>query len=137
MDVVQSLATKVAVMENGRVIETGDVFDVFSAPQQSASQRFVSTVVKGVPSAPELAALRERHTGRFVTLSFRDGGPSQSDVFLAFGREGIGFELVYGGVNEIQGRAFGNLTLELSGPDDRIDAVIARLRDRIEIVEVV
>jgi D-methionine transport system ATP-binding protein len=137
MDVVQSLATKVAVMENGRVIESGDVFDVFSAPQQPASQRFVSTVVKGVPSAPELAALRERHTGRFVTLSFRDGGPSQSDVFLEFAREGIGFELVYGGVNEIQGRAFGNLTLELTGPDDRIDAVIARLRDRIEIVEAV
>ena len=29
------------------------------------------------------------------------------------------------------------IMLELTGPDERIDAVIARLRERIEIVEVV
>ncbi|RWZ64628.1 methionine ABC transporter ATP-binding protein [Labedella populi] len=137
MDVVQSLATKVAVMESGRVVESGEVFEVFSRPRSPAGQRFVSTVVKGVPSDSELAALRERHAGRFVTVTFRDGGASQSEVFLEFGREGIGFELVYGGVNEIQGRAFGNLTLELTGAGDRVDAVIERLRRRVEIVEVV
>jgi D-methionine transport system ATP-binding protein len=43
MEVIQSLATKVAVMERGKVIEQGDVFEVFSDPQHAASKRFVST----------------------------------------------------------------------------------------------
>ena len=82
MEVIQSIATKVAVMDGGRVIEHGDVFDVFSNPQDPSSQRFVSTVVKGIPSPAELAVLRERHAGRIVTISFRDGDASQAAVFL-------------------------------------------------------
>src|SRR5690606_33111003 len=73
MDVIQTIATKVAVMEHGRVIEQGDVFEVFSDPQNPASQRFVGTVIKGIPDQAESAALRARHDGRLVTFSFRDG----------------------------------------------------------------
>ena len=43
MDVVRSLADRVAVMERGRIIEQGDVFDVFSDPQHPATPRFVGT----------------------------------------------------------------------------------------------
>ena len=41
--------TKVAVMENGRIIESGDVFDVLSAPRNAATQRFVASIIKDVP----------------------------------------------------------------------------------------
>ncbi|SEB36036.1 D-methionine transport system ATP-binding protein [Paramicrobacterium humi] len=135
MDVIQSIATRVAVMEKGRIIEQGDVFDVFSQPQHAASRRFVSTVVKGVPDAAEVAALRERHPGRIVTFSFRDGHRSQGDVFLELARAGVGFELVYGGINDIRGRAFGHLTLALTGDDDSIEAALRRIGEAIDVVE--
>ncbi|MGG7465540.1 methionine ABC transporter ATP-binding protein [Plantibacter sp. YIM 135347] len=136
MDVIQSLATKVAVMENGRVIEHGEVFDVFSNPQHAASRKFVATVVKGVPSPAELDVLRERHGGRIVTLSFRDGDVSQASVFLTLAEAGIGFELVYGGINDIQGKAFGHLTLALRGDDGAIDAALATIGERTTVTEV-
>ncbi|WP_127794010.1 methionine ABC transporter ATP-binding protein [Agromyces sp. LHK192] len=135
MDVIQSIATKVAVMDGGRVIEHGDVFDVFSAPQHPASQRFVSTVVKGVPSPAELAVLRERHAGRIVTFSFRDGDASQAQVFLDLAAAGVEFELVYGGINDIRGRAFGHLTLALRGTDAAVDGVLAKLGEHVEVNE--
>lgn len=133
MDVIQTIATRVAVMENGRVIEQGDVFDVFSAPQNPASQRFVGTVVKGVPSPSELAVLRDRHTGRLVTLSFRDGDSSQAQVFLDLATAGLDFELVYGGINDIRGRAFGHLTLAIRGDRAAIDQALARIAERVEV----
>lgn len=136
MDVIQTLATKVAVMDKGRVIETGEVFEVFSDPQNASSQKFVSTVVKGQPSAAEVAVLRDRHAGRIVTFSFRDGDASQSAVFLSLAQAGIEFELVYGGINEIQGRAFGHLTLALRGPDAAIDGVLADIAAATEVTEV-
>ncbi|GAA1947480.1 methionine ABC transporter ATP-binding protein [Agromyces allii] len=136
MDVIQSIATKVAVMDGGRVIENGDVFDVFSDPQNASSQRFVSTVVKGVPSPAELAVLRERHEGRIVTLSFRDGDASQASVFVDLATAGIEFELVYGGINDIQGRAFGHLTLAVRGEGAAIDAALAKIGERIDVTEV-
>ncbi|MFF2372560.1 methionine ABC transporter ATP-binding protein [Agromyces sp. NPDC058110] len=136
MDVIQSIATKVAVMDAGRVIENGDVFEVFSDPKNPSSQRFVSTVVKGVPSPAELAVLRERHSGRIVTLSFRDGDASQASVFLDLAAAGLEFELVYGGINDIQGRAFGHLTLAIRGEDAAIDAALAKIGARVDVTEV-
>jgi len=136
MDVIQTIATKVAVMERGRVIEQGDVFEVFSDPQNPASQRFVGTVIKGVPSPAEAAALRERHEGRLVTFSFRDGDSSQAQVFLDLAEAGIGFELVYGGINDIRGRAFGHLTLALRGADAVIDRTLDSIRAHATITEI-
>ncbi|MCD5346516.1 methionine ABC transporter ATP-binding protein [Agromyces sp. H3Y2-19a] len=135
MDVIQSIATKVAVMDGGRVIENGEVFDVFSRPRNASSQRFVATVVKGVPSPAELAVLRERHEGRIVTISFRDSDASQAQVFVELANAGLDFELVYGGINDIQGRAFGHLTLAIRGADASIDSVLASIASRAEVTE--
>ena len=136
MDVIQTIATKVAVMDQGKVIERGPVFDVFSNPQAAASARFVSTVVKGIPSPAELAVLRERHSGRIVTLAFRDDAVDQGAVFGELIRAGIAFEVVYGGINEIQGRPFGHLTLALIGPDPVVDTVLAHIRTLTTVTEV-
>ncbi|MEV7633543.1 methionine ABC transporter ATP-binding protein [Microbacterium sp. NPDC089318] len=136
MDVIQTIATKVAVMDRGRVIEQGDVFEVFSAPQHPASQRFVGTVVKGVPSPAERAVLRERHSGRLVTFSFRDGGPSQAQLFVDLAEAGLEFELVFGGINDIRGRAFGHLTLAIRGDARRIDEALARIGDQVEVTDI-
>jgi len=136
MDVIKSIAHKVAVMENGRVIESGRVFDIFSDPQTAASKRFVSTVVRAVPENDELAVLTAKHPGRIVTLSFADGNVSQSAVFLEFGRKSVGFELIYGGINDIQGRTFGHLTLALTGLPADIDAALAVVATSVTVTEV-
>lgn len=135
MDVIQTIATKVAVMDAGQVIERGPVFDVFSNPQHAASARFVSTVVKGTPSPAELDVLRERHAGRIVTLSFRDSSVDQSAVFGEFSGAGVAFQVVYGGINEIQGRPFGHLTLALEGDDAAIDGALDRVRTLTTVTE--
>ena len=135
MDVIRSLADRVAVMDGGRIVEQGSVFEVFSAPQEESSRRFVSTVVRGVPSAAELAALRSRYDGRFVTFSFRDGGASQEALFLELARAGVGFQLVYGGINDVGGRAFGHLTLALKGADSDIDSALAVIGGGLKVTE--
>ncbi|WP_424980844.1 methionine ABC transporter ATP-binding protein [Microbacterium sp. S308A+] len=136
MDVIQTLATKVAVMEKGRVVEQGDVFEVFSRPKNPASQRFVGTVIKGIPSPAEQASLRARHQGRLATFSFRDGDSSQARVFVDLAEAGLEFELVYGGINDIRGRAFGHLTLAIRGEDATVDAALATIRSHATVTEI-
>ena len=45
MQVVQMICNKVAVMENGKVVESGSVLDVFGKPQALVTKRFVQTVI--------------------------------------------------------------------------------------------
>jgi D-methionine transport system ATP-binding protein len=128
MDVVRSLAHRVVVMEAGRVVEEGPVLQVLSDPQQPVTRRFVSTIVDDEPGPEALAALRARHAGRFVTLAFRGDDVRQSDVFAVLLEHDVRFELVFGGIEEVQGETFGNLTLALDGEPAAVDAAVDVVR---------
>lgn len=120
MDVVRELADRIVVMENGRVIEDGAVFDVLSEPQQAPTQRFVESIIQSVPRGRTWEILRERHPGRIVSFTLREGTVSQADVFGALAQHGVHFELIHGGINDINGRVFGHLTLALTGEADAV-----------------
>ncbi|MFT4211141.1 MAG: methionine ABC transporter ATP-binding protein [Microbacterium sp.] len=135
MEVVRLIADRIAVMEAGRIVELGSSFEVFAHPRTEVARRFVSTVVSEAPDAAAAAALRARHGARLVSLAFADDDTTQADLFAALGRVGVGFEVVHGGIDEVGGRAFGTLTLALTGPDEDIDAVLAAV-DPAHITEV-
>lgn len=46
MQVIQQICNKVAVMEQGEIIEVGSVLDVFGQPKHPTSQSFVQTVIR-------------------------------------------------------------------------------------------
>jgi D-methionine transport system ATP-binding protein len=136
MDVVKTIADRVVVMEQGRIVEQGPVFDIFSRPQHPATRRFVSTLVDAVPDAVALEGLRRSHAGRLLTLSFRDESVSQSAVFAEIIGRGVEFELVFGGIEDVRGRAFGHLTLELRGDAAAVDEAVAAVSALVETTEV-
>ena len=41
MDVVKDLCSSVAVMEKGKVVEQGEIFNVFSNPKSDVTTRFM------------------------------------------------------------------------------------------------
>ncbi|CAM5334934.1 methionine ABC transporter ATP-binding protein [Leifsonia shinshuensis] len=136
MEVVRSIADRVAVLDAGRIIELGTVFDVFSEPQTPTSQRFVGTVLRNQPGEADLERLRGKHSGRIVSARIHDDGRLGAVLSDAVGRHGVRFEIVYGGISALQGRSFGSLTLELLGEPESVDALIAELRTVTEVEEV-
>ncbi|NED99759.1 methionine ABC transporter ATP-binding protein [Phytoactinopolyspora halotolerans] len=149
MDVVRSIAHRVAVMEHGKVIEHGRAYDVFAAPRERATQRFVASTLQDRPSPDVLDRLRHRHPGRMITVTVREGdgygtgdsrvdgvggsGGSGVDVLAALRRHGVDGTIVFGGITEIDERPFGSLTVELTGDDAAIDALIADLRRATDV----
>ena len=43
MDVIKQICNKVAVMEQGEVVETGDVFEIFANPKEELTKEFIKT----------------------------------------------------------------------------------------------
>ena len=41
MEVIKEICSKVAVMENGIIVEQGEVFDIFAKPQNEVTKRFI------------------------------------------------------------------------------------------------
>ncbi|MEV1292502.1 methionine ABC transporter ATP-binding protein [Pseudonocardia sp. NPDC049635] len=139
MEVVAAICDRVVVMEAGKVIEHGPVYDVFSAPAQPATARFVHGVLQDVPSAETVGRLRARFPGRLVTVAV--GGPgggehAQEVLARVTADHGVRSTVVHGGIRELSERPIGSLTLELTGADDAVRAVVDELSRHTRVTEV-
>jgi len=136
MDVVSSIADRVAVMEEGCVVETGSVYEVFSNPQTEVAQRFVATTVKQSPTGDAAAALRKNHKGYLVNVEIVEGNQELGKILAYLGSRNVRFNIVHGGIETLQGKAYGTLTLELLGDVTSIDAAVAELKTVTRVQEV-
>lgn len=136
MDVVSSIADRVAVMEKGRVVELGNVYDVFSAPQTATAKRFVTTTVKTSPTGEEAVELKQRHKGYLINVEITEGNDRLGQVLSRLHERRVRFNIVQGGLETLQGKTYGTLTLELIGDIINIDAVVAELQTvtRVQVV---
>ncbi|WP_237201936.1 methionine ABC transporter ATP-binding protein [Rothia nasimurium] len=136
MDVVSSIADRVAVMELGKVVETGNVYDVFSNPQTEVARRFVGTTVKSLPVGAEAAELKARHKGYLINIEITEGNQGIGKVLSYLGARNVSFNIVQGGLETLQGKTYGSLTLELRGDVTSLDAVVAELKTVTRVQEV-
>ncbi|KAE8763641.1 methionine ABC transporter ATP-binding protein [Georgenia thermotolerans] len=127
MDVVKYLCRRVAVMERGRVVELGEVYDVFSRPRQDVTRRFVGTSLRDRPSPEVLARLAATHPGTLVTVGIQEDTGSSARLMRTLGEHEVDGAIVYGGITEIGERPFGSLTLALTGEDEAIRRALADL----------
>lgn len=135
IDVIRQIADKVAVMDGGEVVEHGSVYDVFSAPKNPTSRRFVSSVLHHIPSDEALDHIRAVHHGRLVQLHVEDRDSNHPFLSRVARAHDIDFNVVYGGVNELQGRLFGSLTVELLGDDLAVENAVAELRATTSVAD--
>ena len=144
MNVVQQIANRVAVMSSGKVVERGDVYDVFAAPRQKVTKRFISTAVSGIPEKSRVERLHAQCPGHIVTVLIRqhdvtdtvDGsviGASGQNVSQLIAEHGIHSSLQYGGIDTVRGIAIGAITYEFSG--DGVDAFLAELARNSDIID--
>ncbi|WP_405496593.1 methionine ABC transporter ATP-binding protein [Streptomyces sp. NBC_00096] len=128
MEVVRTLCDRVAVMEDGKVVESGEVYEVFARPRHATTAAFVRSAQHGEPDAALLEHLRARHPGRLLTLPVADGGPALDGLSELLRVHGVDFTFVHGGVAEVRGRPLGSVTLELRGEATAVEAVVSGLR---------
>ncbi|CAB0540174.1 methionine ABC transporter ATP-binding protein [Corynebacterium diphtheriae] len=134
MDVIRSIADKVAVMEAGKVVEYGSVYEVFSHPKTDVAKRFVSTSLRNTPDAIESEDLLA-HEGRLFTITLSEN----SGFFTAAAKAkdaGASIGIVHGGITTLQKHSFGKVTVRLNGEKSVIDDFYAYLTTTTDIQEI-
>lgn len=135
MDVIRSIADNVAVMENGKVVEYGSVYEIFSNPQTPIAKHFVSTSLRNTPDELEEDQLLGQE-GRLFTIKLTE----KSGFFSAAANarnNGVYFSIVHGGVTTIQNQSFGNMTVRLLGEDSAIQQFYNEVAATTDIKEIV
>jgi len=123
MEVVKSIADHVAVIEKGRIVESGTTFDVFTRPQHETTRALLA----GIPgmTLPEFVQSRitQQPTPDSETvLRIVFTGTHATDPVLSRLSKDLGLEvnILGGAVDEIAGRPFGTLIVSFKGDDAKV-----------------
>lgn len=123
MDVVRRVCDKVAVLDAGRLVESGAVTDVFLHPRHPTTRRFVAEAEHVDEEAQAQAFAQVR--GRILRLTFLGEDTHQPVLAQVARATGIDYSLLSGRIDRIRETPYGQLTVALLGGD--IDAAQAQL----------
>ena len=141
MQVVKEACHRVAVMENGRVVEEGDVFSIFAHPQQEITRSFVdsTTNLNKVEDLLEEGAeiTRLKPGEKLVRLSYQRGSAAEAIVSTVSRNFGVDVNILLGSLELIDGALLGGLVVVFSGQAAGIENAWAYFREKNVGVEVI
>ncbi|UVL80664.1 methionine ABC transporter ATP-binding protein [Pseudomonas putida] len=126
MQVIRDLCDRVAVLEQGRIVETGAVWEVFGNPRHAVSRILLS---EAAPAAQASTAGK-----RYLDLHYTGGRGLKPDLTAIGAALGDGVSLFSAAIAPIQGRFLGQLRLAIASarPDDELLRQARLLADRAE-----
>ncbi len=129
MQVIQMICNKVAVMEEGRIVEEGTVLEVFGTPKAEVTRRFVRTVINDRIPEKFVSVVREETRYQQVELVKFIGDAVQEPLIAQLCRtEGLEVNILGATIQEMQGSVMSVFILQLIGEE----ALVARAEERIE-----
>ena len=121
MQVVQMICNKVAVMENGQVVEAGSVLDVFGKPQAPVTRRFVQTVVNDqIPESILSLVKEQKEHFRVERLKFIGSSVKRPVISDICHVDGIVVNILGATVQELQENVMCVFILQLIGTEEKI-----------------
>lgn len=115
MDVIRRVCDRVAVLDAGRLVESGTVADVFLHPRHATTRRFVLEAehVDEREWREDLASAQ----GRIVRLTFR-GEATYAPLLGRVARaSGVDYNILAGRIDRIKDTPYGQLTVAINGDD--------------------
>lgn len=137
MHVIRKICHQVAVMEGGRIVETGPVLQVFKNPQEQITKRFVQQVTEPEETKETVEHLLSRYPhGRVVQLTFVGEGAEQPLISNLIRQFPITVNILQGKISQTQNGSYGTLFVHLDGEEHEIDSAISFIAQQEVGVEV-
>ncbi|HBD65357.1 MAG TPA: methionine ABC transporter ATP-binding protein [Clostridiales bacterium] len=141
MQVVKEICDNVVVMENGRVVEQGDVFHIFANPVERITRDFVdstsnlSKIHELINEKAEMIQLKEGECILKFTYLERDASEALvSHISRSFD---LNVNIIFGNIELIGDHPIGGLVSIVSGKESSITDAIDYLRGKNVGVEVI
>ena len=141
MNVVKEICTRTAVMENGRVVEQGDVFEIFANPQEKVTRSFVDTTssLSGINTLiEEKSPLVQLKPGqKILRFKYLERSACEALVSTISRRFNIDLNIIFGSIEIIGDNPIGGLVVIADGKEDDIRDAVKYLCDINVGVEVI
>ncbi|MFZ7102210.1 MAG: methionine ABC transporter ATP-binding protein [Peptococcaceae bacterium] len=137
MQVVKKICDKVAVIENGLIIEEDTVLNIFTNPRHVTTKNFIKSILEEELPESLLLKLRDRNkNSSLVKLTFV-GCTAARPVLAKIAKElPLWPNILCGNIMQIKNQTLGSLIIELAGDPQAVRAGIRILNEQNVTTEV-
>lgn len=132
MEVVKSICNKAAIMENGKIVEQGDIVDIFTNPQSRIGKEFVSHSLGSESIEKNLSQFK----GTIYKLSFFGTVTHEPVLSFLATQYHVTVNILFGNIETLHDTVVGSLLVEFLGKDENIRAAIEYYKSLNTKVEV-
>ena len=119
MQVVQMICNKVAVMESGKIVESGSVLEVFGSPKMPVTKRFVQTVIRDqIPDSIISLVKEQKENFRVDRLKFIGSSVKRPVISDICKTKGVVVNILGAAVQELEDSVMCVFILQLIGDDE-------------------
>lgn len=138
MHVIRKICHRVAVMEDGKVVEKGPVLDVFKNPAEQITKRFVQQVTEPEETKETIEHLLVRYPqGEVIQLTFVGENAESPLITQLIRNYHLDVNIVQGKISQTQNGSYGTLFIHVDGEKDEISRAIEFIKDQQVGVEVI
>ena len=129
--VIQRICNRVAVMEQGNLVETGSVLDVFSNPKEEMTKRFVKTVIPDTIPENIIEDLRkDTRNYKLVKIRFLGNDAKQSTLYYINTHFNVETNVLFASVTQLQQTVLGIFIVQMVGSPEDIQQVISYIETK-------
>ena len=141
MSVIKTIAKKVAIMENGRIVEQGDVYDIFASPKAQITKKFVdsttqmASITSLIDAGYELMQCDPNE--QLIQLTYIADSAAQALISKVSRQFDVDCNIVFGTVEVIDGKPLGQLIVKVNGKiADMVEAIdtIRQANVKVEVI---
>ena len=131
LQVVKDIADRVAVLDQGELVELGSTFDVLTKTAHQVTQSLVRSATRcEIPEFLKGRIGTSRSAGEHLVIRITFTGPAANEPIISemVRRFNLSFNILYGHIEYIQGAPYGSLAVETSGSEGAKQAALDFLR---------
>lgn len=138
MHVIRKICHRVAVMEDGQIVEMGAVLNVFKNPQAPITKRFVQQVTEPEETKETIQHLLDLYPhGKVVQLGFVGEAAEQPLMTNLIRNYNVTVNILQGKISQTQNGSYGTLFIHLDGEQEEVAKAIDYIQSQQVGVEVI
>jgi len=139
MHVIRKICDRVAVMESGRIVEIGNVLDVFSKPKQLVTKKFVSQIMGDTEEIEDIDYLIKNYQNGLITrLHFIGETTNNALISKIVKTFNVDINILQGKIAQTESGAYGMLIVQIEGEEQEmkrsVDYILNETSVEVEVI---
>ena len=133
MNVIKKICHRVAVMTNGKVVELGEVFDIFAKPNHEFTKQLVShTINLELPQS-----VVEGRQGKLLKIVYRGEKAKEPVISQTIKKFDVNLNVLHGKIEYINEKPLGILIVNIEGTEKNIESAVEFIKENTAEVELI